>query len=111
MPFEIDFLSVGDGSKSGDAIALRYSAENSFKVMVVDGGTQESGEKLVELVQTYYRSSHVDYVVCSHPDDDHASGLRVVLDNLSAGFPLIPVIGLGSKTEFTGLTLNRHKPP
>src|SRR5258707_4716999 len=85
MPFEIDFLSVGDGSKSGDAIALRYSAENSFKLMVVDGGTQESGEKLVELVQTYYRSSHVDYVVCSHPDDDHASGLRVVLDNLSIG--------------------------
>lgn len=83
--YEIDFLPVGNGERSGDAICLRYGTPGSYKVMVYDGGTKESGEKLVEHITTFYGTSHVDYVVCSHPDADHASGLSVVLEQLSVG--------------------------
>src|SRR5438477_6112421 len=88
MAFEVDFLGVGQGERSADAIALRIadpSAPSGQRVMVIDGGTQDSGEQLVDHVQSYYGTKHVDYVVLTHPDADHASGLTVVLDKLNVG--------------------------
>ncbi len=82
--YEIDLLPVGDGEKSGDAIAVRYgNATHGYKVMVVDGGTRESGKKLVEHIKTHYNTTVVDYMVCTHPDNDHSSGLREVIDELT----------------------------
>lgn len=86
MKYEIEFLPVGNGEKSGDAILIRWEeSEDNYKVMVVDGGTKESGNKIVEHIKTYYKTTHVDYVVNSHPDQDHASGLSVVLEELTIG--------------------------
>ena len=82
---EIDFLPVGNGDKSGDAIAIRYGFPGDYKVMVYDGGTKESGEAIVEHIRRHYGTSLVDYVVNSHPDSDHASGLSVVLQELEVG--------------------------
>lgn len=83
--FEIDFLPVGTGEKSGDAIALRYGYDGNYKVMVVDGGTKDSGQELVNHIKKYYDTAYVDYVVNTHPDSDHASGLSVVLEQLEVG--------------------------
>jgi len=85
MPYEIDFLPVGNGDKSGDAIAVRYGTPGKYTVMVYDGGTKESGAKLVEHIKKYYKTDYVDHVVSSHPDADHASGLSVVLEELEVG--------------------------
>lgn len=89
MAYEIDFLAVGDGEKSGDAIALRYGnlsgTRSEQTVMIVDGGTKASGEALVSHVRTYYGTNSVDYVVSTHPDLDHASGLSVTLEELDFG--------------------------
>lgn len=89
MAYEIDFLAVGDGEKSGDAIALRYGnltgSRSEQTVMVIDGGTKASGEALVSHVRTYYGTNVVNYVVSTHPDLDHASGLSVVLEELDFG--------------------------
>lgn len=83
--YEIDFLPVGNGSRSGDAIAVRYGSPGSYKVMVYDGGTKESGQALVDHIKAYYGTERVDYVVNSHPDGDHASGLSVVLEQVEVG--------------------------
>lgn len=83
--FEIDFLPVGNGARSGDAIAIRYGTDGNYKVLVYDGGTKESGQALVNHIQRHYGTSRVDYVVNSHPDADHASGLSVILDQLEVG--------------------------
>lgn len=83
--FEIDFLPVGNGDRSGDAITVRYVQGGVQKVLVYDGGTQESGKALVEHIKTNLGVTHVDYLVNSHPDQDHASGLSVVLESLSVG--------------------------
>ena len=87
MKFEIDFLPVGNGEKSGDAIALRYSSDGgeSWRVGVVDGGTKDSGKKLASHIAYYYDTNKVDFVVLSHPDGDHASGLTEVIDRLEVG--------------------------
>jgi beta-lactamase superfamily II metal-dependent hydrolase len=85
MPYEIDFLPVGRGDRSGDAIAVRYGTPGNYTVVVYDGGTRESGEALVRLVLEHYGTDFVDHVVNSHPDGDHASGLAVVLEHLNVG--------------------------
>ena len=41
--YEIDFLPVGSGERSGDAICVRCGSPGDYKVMVYDGGTKESG--------------------------------------------------------------------
>ena len=51
--------------------------------MIVDGGTKDSGNAIVEHVRKYYGTSTVNYVVNTHPDGDHASGLSTVLEQLT----------------------------
>ncbi len=89
MAFEIDFLAVGEGEKSGDAIAIRYGdlSSRSMKqtVVLIDGGNREAGQELVKHVQTHYGTSVVDLAILTHPDNDHASGLREVIENLCVG--------------------------
>ena len=85
MGYEIDFLPVGNGDSSGDAIAARWGSPGNYQVLVYDGGTAASGEALVKHVREYYQTERVDYVVSSHPDNDHASGLSVVLEELEVG--------------------------
>ena len=86
MGFEIDFLPVGDGEKGGDTIALRYGKLDGSRseqvLIVIDGGTKESGEDLVKHIIKYYKTEHVDKVISTHPDADHSSGLTVILEKL-----------------------------
>lgn len=89
MGIEIDFLAVGDAAKSGDAIAVRlgnlHGDRQEQTVITIDGGTIESGNRLVDHVKKHFATTHVDYAFLTHPDADHASGMREVLDSLSVG--------------------------
>lgn len=86
MGYEVDFIHVGDNSRSGDAIAFRYGnlhgPRSGQTVGVIDGGTKESGEKLVSHIANYYGTDRVNFVFSTHPDSDHASGLTVILEQL-----------------------------
>src|SRR5260370_10701724 len=86
MGYEVDFLAVGDGEKSGDAITVRFGnlygpREQQF-ILVIDGGTNESGMQMVKHIRRYYQTDWVDLVLSGHPDADHSSGLEVVLEEL-----------------------------
>lgn len=89
MGFEIDYLPVGNGKQSGDAIALRYGnlfgPRNEQVIVMIDGGTKEAGQALVNHVITHYGTRKVDYVFCTHADGDHASGLTIVVEQLEVG--------------------------
>lgn len=86
MGYEIDYLMVGDGKKSGDAICLRYGnlfgPRNEQTVITIDGGTAESGKNLAQHVKDFYHTDIVDIALLTHPDADHASGMRMVLEEL-----------------------------
>ena len=60
---------------------MRWGPPEAFYVAVIDGGTQDSGRRLVEHVRGVYRAQHINYAINSHPDCDHSSGLAVVLEN------------------------------
>jgi beta-lactamase superfamily II metal-dependent hydrolase len=80
MLCEIEFMAVGEGSRAGDAIVIRYGDVNAFKLMVVDGGTAETGTELVaHLKKQFGEQVSLEHVVLTHSDADHASGLREVL--------------------------------
>ncbi|MHB8860494.1 MAG: ComEC/Rec2 family competence protein [Minisyncoccota bacterium] len=82
--FEIDYLPVGTGERSGDAIAMRFwNDAGNQNVFIIDGGTQDAGKALVEHVRTRYGTEYVDAVISTHPDGDHASGLSVVMEELN----------------------------
>lgn len=87
--YEVDFLPVEHGEKSGDAIALRFTDSTLWSddqvVCVVDGGYTEEGQNLVDHIREYYETDRVDLVVSTHPDADHVTGLKVVLEELQVG--------------------------
>jgi beta-lactamase superfamily II metal-dependent hydrolase len=80
MDYEVEFHPVGDATKAGDAISVRYGQNGNYEVVVVDGGTSDSGEALVEHIKRFYGpNTTITHAVCSHPDTDHASGLREII--------------------------------
>ena len=84
LKYEVDFLPVGEGEKSGDAITFRFSRDNgrSWVIGVIDGGTKDSGTALCEHIKTHYGNpSQINMVLLTHPDGDHASGLTEVLNS------------------------------
>ena len=87
MGYEVDVLGVGKESKSGDAIALRWGNlrgnRNQQRVVLIDGGFQETGEDVVTHIKRYYETTTIDAVVSTHPDQDHVNGLHVILDELT----------------------------
>ena len=87
MGYEVDIIGVGKESKSGDAIALRWGNlhgdRNEQKIVLIDGGFQESGQDVVDHIKDHYGTTLVDAVVSTHPDQDHVNGLHVVLDELT----------------------------
>jgi beta-lactamase superfamily II metal-dependent hydrolase len=79
--YEIEFLAV-ETSKSGDAITIRYSLNDVVSIHVVDGGYADTGASLITHIKTYYGSpKRIDNVILTHPDGDHANGLKVLLDS------------------------------
>ena len=86
MAYEIDFLAVGDGERSGDAIALRYSDGRTYRIHVIDGGDHAAGARMVDHIRKYYGDpNYIDAVTCTHGDDDHSSGLREVIKAFKVG--------------------------
>lgn len=87
MSYELDFLPVGEGSKSGDAILFRFwddtkgETEKNQKVCIIDGGYSENGEYIKKHIDKYYKTSVIDLVISTHPDLDHIGGLSYILEN------------------------------
>jgi Metallo-beta-lactamase superfamily len=87
MMYEVDFLPVGDGDKSGDAIGVRFTRPDTghTAIVLIDAGFEPNGEALVEHVKALYGTEHVDLVISTHPDLDHIGGLGVVMRELNVG--------------------------
>lgn len=83
--FEIDFLDV-ESQKSGDAIPLRYSIGGITRIHVTDGGFQATGDLVIKHINKYYGAPrYIDAVIVTHPDGDHAGGLRKLFNEYEIG--------------------------
>ena len=55
MGYEIDFMPVEAGEKSGDAIAFRIFDNQSSWIFAVDGGYTDSGDALVQHITGFLK--------------------------------------------------------
>ena len=91
MKYEIDFMGINQKTQNADAISFRYYDDSlrRFVVGVYDGGLKDYGAALKDHLNKYYfngmTNPTIDYVICSHPDQDHASGLTEIIDNFNVG--------------------------
>lgn len=93
MAYEIDFIGVNKSacSSDADAICLRWRDGDGYKVGIVDGGFEAHGKAMVEHLNKYYFTGRkaednvIDFIVVTHADQDHVSGLKVVIDNFTVG--------------------------
>lgn len=89
MAYEVDWRAVGNESKSGDCVALRFgdfpTNSKNQTIIIIDGGFRETGEKLVDFIKAIYKSDKVDLIISTHPDTDHLSGLNPILEELKVG--------------------------
>ncbi len=100
--YEVDFLPVGDGEDSGDAIALRFSHPDTGRWVrvIIDAGFADDGEALVEHVRSYYGTNEIDVAILTHPDGDHIGGMGEVIRGLQ-----VRELWLHDLTQHGGATL------
>lgn len=84
--YEVDFHAVGEND-SGDAISLRYGDTGTGEevIHIVDGGYINDGEKVLNHIGKYYTDDFIQHVVLTHPDGDHACGLKYILEEGNVG--------------------------
>ncbi len=90
MNYEIDFIGIDEEGKDASASCFRFYSQElkRYVTTVYDGGFSAHGKELVKLIKKYYTSKekpYIDIVICSHSDNDHASGLAEVFDSCSVG--------------------------
>ena len=88
MAYELDFIGISEESKDADAIGIRWKTDNdSYVVGVYDGGIKAYGEELKNHINEFYFKDNdqkeVDFVICSHSDLDHTSGIKEILNNFT----------------------------
>ena len=85
----IDFIDVGQA----DSILVR----NQDKVMIIDAGTNETGETVVNYLKNL-GITKIDYLIGTHPHEDHIGGLDDVINNFDIGQIYMPKIETTTKT-------------
>ena len=85
----IDFIDVGQA----DSILVR----NQDKIMLIDAGTNEAGEMVDKYLQNL-GITKIDYLVGTHPHEDHIGGLDNVINNFDIGQIYMPKIETTTKT-------------
>jgi hypothetical protein len=86
MPYELDFIGVDVETTDADAICFRWKNDiGGYTIGVYDGGTSVYGEELRDHLLKYYfeegAGKTIDFVICSHSDQDHSAGLKVILNS------------------------------
>ena len=93
--FTITFLDVGEG----DCVIAKLP---DGKILMVDCGEKTSfnTQSIVSVLQDY-GSSVIDYLVLTHPDNDHIGNARYVINNYKVKNVYIPkIMDTSSYTEF-----------
>lgn len=103
---EIHFLDVGQA----DAAILMCDGE----VMMIDGGNPGDSSFIYSYLKNILQITHIDYMIASHPHEDHIGGLSGALNACTVGKVYSPVLEYDSRafrslkkyTEKQGLELN-----
>lgn len=68
----VHYIDVGQG----DSILIQVNNKN----MLIDAGNKDDGEKIVSYLKNQ-KVKKLDYVVATHPHEDHIGGMSEVIKN------------------------------
>ena len=74
--FKIHFIDVGQG----DAALVMCND----KYMLIDGGPSSASQIMYTYLENY-GIDYLDYIICTHPDEDHVGGLSGALNYANVG--------------------------
>jgi beta-lactamase superfamily II metal-dependent hydrolase len=86
----IDFIDVGQA----DSILIQLPNKEK---MLIDGGNNEDGDLIVEYL-TVLKIDKIDYLVATHPHEDHIGGLDNIINNFKVAKVYMPKVSHTSKT-------------
>lgn len=111
MGYEMDFLPVGEGTRSGDAILMRWGnlsgSRDEQAVVAADGGFDDNTDQIIDHMDRYYHTDLLDLVVSTHPDADHINGLRDLLRKAKVGRLWMHLPWRHASSDAKGLRLKR----
>ena len=70
---------------------------NNGKSMLIDGGNNDDGNLVVRNLRTIGLTK-IDYVVCTHPHEDHIGGLDDVINSFKVGKVMMPKTPTNTKS-------------
>lgn len=85
----VDFIDVGQA----DSILIR----NQDQVMLIDAGTNEAGDTVVNYLKEL-GITKINYLVGTHPHEDHIGGIDDVINNFDIGQIYMPKMETITKT-------------
>ena len=86
---KIYYLNVGQA----DSILIQNEGQN----MLIDAGNNADGENIVEFLQSL-NISKIDFLVGTHPHEDHIGGLDDIINNFDIGTIYMPKVATTTKT-------------
>ena len=86
---EVYFLDVGQG----DATVLLCDGES----MMIDGGPSSASRFIYTFLRKTLRLDHLDYMISTHPHEDHVGGLGSALNAVPVDLILSPVTEWNTK--------------
>lgn len=96
----IDYIDVGQG----DSALVNVNG----KYMLIDAGTNASEKDLINYLKGK-NIQKIDYVIGTHPHEDHIGGLDKVIDNFDIGQVYLPKISHTTKTYESVLESIKNK--
>lgn len=86
---KIYYLNVGQA----DSILIQNEGQN----MLIDAGNNADGENIVDFLQSL-NISKIDFLVGTHPHEDHIGGIDDVINNFDIGTIYMPKVATTTKT-------------
>ncbi len=87
---KVHFLDVGQA----DSILIQ---EPSGKVMLIDAGNNSDADMMVNYINNL-GIGKIDYVIGTHPHEDHIGGMDAVINTFDVGEVMMPKVSTNTKT-------------